>query len=163
MSLQKKSTAKNIAIKNKRACFEYTFLDKYSAGIILTGTEIKSIRAGKITLQESYCFFSKGELWVKNMHIAAYTHGNIYNHIENRDRKLLLNRKELDTLMRKQEKGLTIIPIQLFINERGLAKLYIALAKGKKLYDKRHQIKERELERAIRHAQTRKEGSNISK
>jgi len=145
--------AKNITIKNKRASFEYTFLDKYVAGMILTGTEIKSVRASKVSLQEAYCYFSKGELWVKGMHIATYAQGNIYNHVENRERKLLLNRKELNKLMRSQEKGLTIIPIQLFIDERGLAKLQITLAKGKKLYDKRQCIKEKDVERAMRRGQ----------
>ncbi|HAN50010.1 MAG TPA: SsrA-binding protein [Amoebophilaceae bacterium] len=154
MPSKHKKVAKNIVIKNKRASFEYTFLDKYIAGIVLTGTEVKSVRAGKVSLQESYCYFSKGgELWVKGMHIAAYTQGNIYNHVETRERKLLLNRKELNKLMRNQEKGLTIIVVQLFINERGLTKLQIALAKGKKLYDKRQSIKEKDLERATRRGQ----------
>ena len=153
MPLNYKAATKNIAIKNKLASFEYTLLDKYIAGIILTGTEIKSIRAGKVSLQESYCYFSRGELWAKGMHIAAYAHGNINNHVENRERKLLLNSKELNKLMRNKEKGLTIIPVQLFINERGLAKLQIALAKGKKLYDKRQHLKERDLERAARRGQ----------
>lgn len=153
MSSKQKKVAKNIAIKNKRASFEYMLLAKYVAGMVLTGTEIKSIRAGKVSLPESYCYFSRGELWVKGMHIAAYTQGNIYNHVENRERKLLLNKKELNKLMRNKEKGMTIIPVQLFINERGLAKLEIALAKGKKLYDKRQRIKERDLERAMQRGQ----------
>lgn len=146
-------TTKNIAIKNKRARFEYLLLDNYVAGMVLTGTEVKSIRAGKVSLQEAYCYFSKGELWVKGMHIAAYEQGNIYNHVEDRERKLLLNRKELNKLVRNKEKGMTIIPVKLFINERGLAKLEIALAKGKKLYDKRQHIKERDLERTRRREQ----------
>jgi SsrA-binding protein len=153
MSSKHKKVTKNIVIKNKRASFEYTFLDKYVAGIVLTGTEIKSVRVGEVSLQEAYCYFSRGELWVKSMHIAAYAQGNIYNHVENRDRKLLLNRKELNKLMRNKEKGLTIIPVQLFINEWGLAKLQIALAKGKRLYDKRQSIKKRDLERAMRRGQ----------
>ena len=128
-------------------------LAKYVAGMVLTGTEIKSIRASKVSLQEAYCYFSQGELWVKGMHIAAYAQGNIYNHVENRERKLLLNRKELDKLMRNKEKGMTIVPVQLFVNDRGLAKLQIALAKGKKLYDKRQHIKERDLERARQRGQ----------
>ena len=143
-------SSKNLTIRNKRANFEYTFLDKYIAGIVLTGTEIKSIRAGQVSIKESYCLFARGELWVKGMHIAAYTQGNIYNHVENRERKLLLNRKELKKLMRNKEKGLTIIPVQLFIDERGRAKLQIALAKGKKMYDKREHLKARDLERAAR-------------
>jgi SsrA-binding protein len=153
MSSKHKKAPKNIAIKNKRASFEYTFLDKYVAGIVLTGTEIKSVRAGKVSLQEAYCHFSGGELWVQGMHIATYAQGNIYNHVETRERKLLLNRKELNRLMRNKEKGLTIIPIQLFMNERGLAKLQITLAKGKKLYDKRQCIKEKDLARAMRRGQ----------
>lgn len=153
MTAKHKKVTKNIAIKNKRANFEYTFLDQYTAGIVLTGTEIKSVRAGKVSLQESYCYFAKGELWSKGMHIAVYEPGNIYNHVENRERKLLLNSKELNKLMRNKEKGLTIVPIQLFINERGLAKLQIALAKGKKLYDKRQHIKAKDLERAAQRGQ----------
>ena len=153
MANKKKKVTKNIVIKNKRASFEYLLLDKYVAGMVLTGTEIKSIREGKVSLQESYCYFSRGELWVKGMHIAAYAQGNIYNHVENRERKLLLNRKELNKLMRNKEKGMTIIPVQIFINDRRLAKLQIALAKGKKLYDKRQHIKERDLERARKQGQ----------
>jgi SsrA-binding protein len=154
MSSKHKKVVKNIVIKNKRASFEYTFLDSYTAGIVLTGTEVKSVRAGQVSLQESYCYFSRGEeLWIKGMHIATYAQGNIYNHVETRERKLLLTRKELNKLMRNREKGLTIIPVQLFISERGLAKLQIALAKGKKLYDKRQSIKEKDLERAERRGQ----------
>lgn len=154
MSSKHKKVVKNIVIKNKRASFEYTFLDSYITGIVLTGTEVKSVRAGQVSLQESYCYFSKGgELWIKGMHIAPYAQGNIYNHVETRERKLLLTRKELNKLMRNREKGLTIIPVQLFISERGLAKLQIALAKGKKLYDKRQSIKEKDLERAERRGQ----------
>ncbi len=115
--------------------------------MVLTGTEIKSIRAGKVSLRESYCYFARDELWVKNMHIAAYAHGHTNNHVEHRERKLLLNRKELNKLMRNKEKGMTIVPVQLFTTERGLVKLEIALAKGKKLYDKKQQIKERDLAR----------------
>ena len=153
MAKKPNKTTKNMAIKNRRASFEYLFLDKYVAGMVLTGTEVKSIRAGKVSLQEAYCYFSKGELWVKGMHIAVYEQGNIYNHVEDRERKLLLNRKELNKLVRNKEKGMTIIPVKLFMNERGLAKLEIALAKGKKLYDKRQHIKERDLERASRREQ----------
>jgi SsrA-binding protein len=153
MALQCKKAVKNIAIKNKRASFEYTFLDQYTAGMVLTGTEIKSIRTGKVSLQEAYCYFAERALWVKGMHVAAYEQGNIYNHVENRERKLLLNKRELKKLLRNKEKGLTIIPVQLFINERGLAKLQIALAKGKKLHDKRQSIKEREAERNMQRDQ----------
>ena len=153
MAIQGKKAAKSIVIKNKRASFEYTFLDQYTAGMVLTGTEIKSIRAGKVSLQESYCYFAERALWVKGMHIAAYEQGNIYNHVENRERKLLLNKRELKKLLRNKEKGLTIIPTRLFINERGLAKLQIALSKGKKLHDKRQSMKEREVERTMRRDQ----------
>ncbi len=153
MPATKSKTPQKITIKNRKASFEYNFLESYVAGMVLTGTEVKSIRAGKVSLSEAYCYFSRGELWVKGMYIAAYEQGNIYNHVENRERKLLLKRKELNKLMRNKEKGLTIIPVQLFINERGIAKLQIALAKGKKLYDKRQSIKERDLERAIRDGQ----------
>jgi len=145
--------ARHVTIRNKRASFEYTFLDKYVAGMVLTGTEIKSIKASKVSLQEAYCYFFQGELWVKGMHVAAYTQGNIHNHVETRERKLLLQRKELNKLFRNKEKGLTIVPTQLFVNERGLAKLEIALARGKKIYDKRRQIKEREVKRALQRNQ----------
>jgi SsrA-binding protein len=153
MSTNKRNPSKNINIKNRKASFEYSFLDQYVAGMVLTGTEIKSVRAGKVSLSEAYCYFSQGELWVKGMHIAAYEQGNIYNHVETRERKLLLKRKELNKLIRNKEKGLTIIPVQLFINERGLAKLQIALAKGKKLYDKRQSIKERDVARDMQREQ----------
>lgn len=149
MAKEKNRFSKKIVIKNKRASFEYELLDKYVAGIVLQGTEVKSIRTGKAQLQDAYCYFSKGELWIKNMHIATYAQGNIYNHPETRERKLLLQRKELNKLMKRNEKGLTIIPIHLFTNERGLIKLQIALVKGKKLHDKRQSIKERDLEREM--------------
>jgi SsrA-binding protein len=138
---------KNLNIINKRATFEYHLHDKYTAGIILQGTEIKAIRMGKVSLVESYCYFSKNELYIKNMNIAPYEKGNIYNHIPQRERKLLLKRKELQKLFKTKEKGFTIIPTKLFISQRGFAKLEIALAKGKKLYDKRQSIKERDLQR----------------
>lgn len=153
MANKQKKVTKNIAIKNRRASFEYLLLDKYVAGMVLTGTEVKSIREGKVSLPESYCYFSRGELWVKGMHIAVYKQGNIYNHEENRERKLLLNKKELNKLMRNKEMGMTIVPVKLFMNDRGLAKLEIALAKGKKLHDKRQHIKEKDLERARQRGQ----------
>ncbi|MEL6412970.1 MAG: SsrA-binding protein SmpB [Bacteroidota bacterium] len=149
MSTKPSKKPQNVVIKNRKARFEYTFLDEYVAGMVLTGTEIKSIRAGRVSLAEAYCYFVRGELWVKGMHIAPYAQGNIHNHVENRERKLLLRRKELNKLVRNKEKGLTIVPIQLFVNERGLAKLQIALAKGKKLHDKRQHIKAREVARAL--------------
>lgn len=135
----------HINIKNKRATFDYELLDTYTAGIVLTGTEIKSIRLGKASLVDTYCLFEKNELWVRNMHIAEYFYGTYNNHAARRDRKLLLNRNELRKLTRAtKETGFTIIPTRLFINEKGLAKLVIAVAKGKKQYDKRQSLKEKE-------------------
>ncbi len=133
-----------VNIKNKRATFDYELLDIYTAGIVLTGTEIKSLRLGKASLVDTYCFFERGELWVRNMHIAEYFYGTYNNHNARRDRKLLLNKKELQKLLRlTRETGFTIIPVRLFINEKGLAKLVIAVAKGKKEYDKRQSLKEK--------------------
>lgn len=148
MSGKKTAFSTKVCIKHRQAHFAYTFLDRYTAGLMLQGTEIKSIRMGKASLQEAYCYFNQGSLWIKGMHVGAYTHGNIYNHEEKRDRQLLLQKKELQKLRRTQSKGLTIVPVELFINQRGFAKLAIALARGKKLYDKRQAIKERDLERS---------------
>ena len=137
--------AANINIKNKRASFDYEFVETYTAGIVLTGTEIKSIRLGKASLVDTYCYFVKGEMWVKNMHIAEYFYGSYNNHAARRERKLLLSKKELRKLLEAEKNpGFTIIPTLLFINEKGLAKLVIALAKGKKLYDKRQSLKEKD-------------------
>ncbi|MGI8892736.1 MAG: SsrA-binding protein SmpB [Bacteroidia bacterium] len=137
-------------IVNRKASFEYHLMDKYEAGVQLTGTEIKSIREGKASLSEAYCTFIKDELFIKNMHIAEYIHGTHYNHEPKRTRKLLLKRNELKKLLSKtKEKGLTIIPLKCFISERGFAKIEIALAKGKKYYDKRDSIKQRELGREM--------------
>ncbi len=134
-----------LRLVNKRAAFEYHFLDKYSAGISLTGTEVKSIRDSKVSLAEAFCVFIQSELFIKNMNIAEYSHGNIYNHDPKRLRKLLLRKKELAKLFSKsKEKGLTIIPTELYINERGFVKIDIVLAKGKKLYDKRESIKQKD-------------------
>lgn len=139
-----------INIKNKRASFEYEFIEKFVAGIQLFGTEIKSIRAGKAGLVDSYCYFSRSELYVKEMHISEYKFGSYYNHEEKRERKLLLNRKELNKLERKtKESGLTIVPTRLFINDRGFAKIEIALCRGKKHYDKRESLKQRDHKREI--------------
>ncbi len=145
----------DIRIKNRKVTFEYELIEKWIAGIKLTGTEIKSIRAGKVNLTESYCQFYGGELFVKNMHISEYDFGTCNNHEARRDRKLLLNRKELNKLEKKvKESGLTIVCVKMFINERGLAKLEIALARGKKTYDKRESLKlkdsKRDMERAMR-------------
>ncbi|MCL2027130.1 MAG: SsrA-binding protein SmpB [Bacteroidales bacterium] len=140
----------HIKIKNKRAEFEYFFLEKFTAGLVLRGTEIKSIRDGKANITDAYCAFFNNELFVKNMHIAEYRFGTYLNHQPKAERKLLLNRKELKKLeLRIKDKGLTIIPTLLFIDERGYAKLNIALAKGKKAYDKRESIKEKDLRREM--------------
>lgn len=135
-----------VNIVNKRAKFEYILMDQFSAGIVLTGTEIKSIRESKASISESFCEFNdSGELFVVNMFIDEYTHGNQYNHKTKSQRKLLLNKKELKKLLKEvKNTGLTIIPLKLFINEKGYAKIIISLAKGKKLYDKRQTIKSRE-------------------
>lgn len=135
----------DINIKNRRATFDYDFIDQYTAGIVLTGTEIKSIRLGKASLVDTFCYFSRNELWVKNMNVSEYFYGSYNNHASRRDRKLLLQKKELMKLQRRvKESGFTIVPVRLYINNHGLAKLVIALAKGKKLYDKREAIKERD-------------------
>jgi len=140
-----------ISIKNKKAAFEYFLIDEYTAGIVLTGTEIKSIREGKASIVDSYCSFIGDELFVLGMHIAEYKFGTYYNHVPKRDRKLLLNMKELRKLKAKSsEKGFTIIPIEMFINENGLAKLQIALAKGKHFFDKRDSLKEKDSRREMR-------------
>jgi SsrA-binding protein len=144
------SKQQQLTIKNKKAAFEYAFLATYKAGIMLTGTEVKSIREGKANLADSFCVFMNGELWVKNLHISEYSHGSYNNHEPKRMRKLLLNKHELARLQAKmKEKGNTIIPIQLFFNERGIAKLEIALARGKKKYDKRETLKKKEADRQI--------------
>lgn len=139
-----------VNIKNKRATFDYEILDRYTAGIQLFGTEIKSIRASKASLSDTYCTFISNELWVKNMHIATYFFGTYNNHDVRRDRKLLLTKRELNKLERAtRETGYTIVPTKLFINEKGLAKLEIGLARGKKNYDKRETLKEKEDRRSI--------------
>ncbi len=140
-----------VNIKNKKARFEYEILDKYTAGIVLTGTEIKSIRDSKASITESFCEFNeKGELFVINMTIQEYVYGNYYNHAPKAERKLLLNKRELKKLEKDvNTKGLTIVPLRLFLNERGLAKLVVALAKGKKLYDKRETMKDSDNKRDL--------------
>lgn len=139
-----------VHIKNKKASFEYYLLEKFTAGLVLTGTEIKSIRHAKASLNEAYCTFTGDELFVRNMHIAPYDYGTYNNHEPKRDRKLLLTGRELKKLKSKlEEKGLTIVPTLLFINEKGLAKLEIALAKGKKLFDKRDTLKKKDQQREI--------------
>ena len=145
----------NINIRNKKAHFEYHILDTYVAGIQLLGTEIKSIRESKANINDAFCAFLDNKLYVRNMHIAEYSHGSFYNHESKRDRVLLLQKKELKKLREKgEEKGFTIIPLKLFISERGFAKLEIGLAQGKKSFDKRETMKERdskiEMERAMK-------------
>ena len=152
----KEKISKNIQIKNKRATFDYELLDTFTAGIVLTGTEIKSIRLGKASLVDTFCLVEKGEVWVKNMYIAEYFYGTYHHHIARRDRKLLLTRKEIRKLeTASRNNGFTIVPTRLFINEKGLAKVIVAIAKGKKEYDKRDSIKERddkrEMDRAFKH------------
>lgn len=141
---------KQINILNKRARFDYEILDKYSAGIVLTGTEIKSIRLGKASIAESFCEFNNGELFVINSNIEEYLFGTHYNHKAKSERKLLLNKKELRKLEKDSEnKGLTIVPLRLFTNEKGLAKLEIALCRGKKNFDKRETMKDRDTKRDL--------------
>lgn len=145
-----------VQIRNKKASFEYYFVDTYTAGIVLTGTEIKSIRNGKASLVDSFCFINNGEIWVKGMNVSPYFYGSYANHVAKRDRKLLLNKREIRRLMEDTKAGgFTIVPVLLFIDDKGRAKLDIALARGKKEYDKRQTLKEkedrREMDRAIKH------------
>ena len=141
---------KNISIKNKRASFDYEIIEDWTAGIVLTGTEIKSLRLGKASLVDSYCFFQNGELWIRGLNISLYHWGTYNNHQPKADRKLLLNRKELAKLERaSQDVGLTIVALRLFINERGLAKVVIGLARGRKSYDKREYLKEKDAKREM--------------
>lgn len=150
MAIKKNKFDKIINIRNKKASHEFEFVDTFVAGLMLTGTEIKSIREGKVSLTEAYCYFRRGELFIKQMHIAPYSMAASYNHDAVRERKLLLNKKELDKLETKfSEKGLSIIPVRIFINDKGLAKVEIALAKGKKLHDKRQDIKEKDVKREL--------------
>ena len=137
--------ASQVNIKNRKAHFNYEIGDTYTAGMVLTGTEIKSIREGKASLADSYCVVDRGEVWIKNMYIAEYFYGSYNNHVARRDRKLLLNRKEIAKLQKdSNDPGFTIVPLRVFINDRGLAKIVIGIGKGKKQYDKRQSIKERE-------------------
>ncbi|MFC3417612.1 SsrA-binding protein [Algoriphagus hitonicola] len=141
---------KIINIKNKKASFQFEFIDTYVCGMVLKGTEIKSIREGKVSLTESFCIFLDGELYVRQMHIAPYSMAANYNHEAVRDRKLLLNKRELEKLETKSaEKGLTIIPVRIFINDRGIAKMEIALGRGKKTHDKRQDLKEKDAKREL--------------
>ncbi len=149
------SDYKNINIRNRRATFDYEILEEYVAGVVLVGTEIKSIRMGKAALTDSYCYIDNGELWIKGMNIAEYHWGSYNNHTPKRDRKLLLNRKELNKIERSlQDKGLTVVGLKIFLNDRGLAKVVIGIAKGRKSYDKREYLKandaKREMDKALK-------------
>lgn len=140
----------DINIKNKKASFEYHIIETFTAGIKLLGTEIKSIREGKANISDSFCTFINEELYVRNLHISEYSHGSFYNHEAKRDRKLLLTKKELKKLVIKgEDKGLTIVPLRIFISDRGFAKMDIALAQGKKAFDKRDTMKERDVKREM--------------
>lgn len=142
--------ASQINIKNRKARFNYEIGDTYTAGMVLTGTEIKSIRDGKASLTDSYCVVDRGEVWVKGMHISEYLYGSYNNHATRRDRKLLLSKKEIDKISKQSsDAGFTIVPLRIFISEKGYAKLVIGVGKGKKQYDKRQSIKEREDRRNI--------------
>ena len=142
---EKNKTIKSVSVKNKRASFDFLLLDKYTAGIVLTGKEIKSIRAGKASLVDTFCFIHNGEVWVKNMYVAEYSYGSYNNHVARRDRKLLLNRKEIRKLQQEMKNpGFTLVPTLLFINKEGRAKVEIYLCRGKKEYDKRQTLKEKE-------------------
>ena len=146
-----KETYGQIQIKNKKARFEYQLNDHFVAGLVLTGTEIKSIRMGKANLQDAYCVFERDELWVQGMHISPYEQGSHYNHEPRRKRKLLLNKSEIKKLRKiSKDVGITMIPLRLFINARGLAKMEFATGKGKKLYDKRQDIRKKDEQREIR-------------
>jgi len=150
MSKEKGRFSQNVQIKNRKASYEYELVEKFEAGIILKGTEIKSIREGKASVQEAYCFLKDGEAFVKGMNISPYAQASFHSHEMARDRKLLLKKKELAKLKTKtEEKGLTIVPTRIFINQRGFAKLEIALAKGKKLFDKRENIKKKDQDREL--------------
>lgn len=142
--------AKDINIQNKKARFNYEIGDTYTAGIVLTGTEIKSIRDGKASLVDSYCLIENGEVWVKQMNVSEYFYGSYNNHVARRDRKLLLNRKEIAKLQKTSENpGFTIVPLRVFINDRGLAKMVIGVGRGKKEYDKRQTMRERDDKRQL--------------
>jgi SsrA-binding protein len=146
----KEKLSNNIQIKNRRASFDYEFIETFVAGVVLTGTEIKSIRLGKASLVDTYCVVERGEVWVKNMYVAEYFYGTYNNHSVRRDRKLLLNKKEIKNIASAaKNSGFTIVPTKLFINDKGLVKIVIAIAKGKKEYDKRHALKERDDKREI--------------
>ena len=138
-------------LRNRQAYYDYFIDEKYEAGMVLTGTEVKSLRAGRASFNDSYCIIDKGELWLKSLHIAEYSHGTSSNHEPLRERKLLLNKKEIRKLDSKiREKGVTVVPLRIFFSDKGLAKMEIGVARGKKLYDKRETIKQRDTEREMK-------------
>lgn len=140
-----------IDIRNRQAYHDFFIDDKYVAGLVLSGTEVKSLRLGRASFNDSYCYFNDGELWIKSLHIAEYSHGTSSNHDPVRERKLLLNKKELRKIETKiKEKGVTVVPLRIFFNEKGLAKIEVGLGKGKKLYDKRETIKQRDTQREMK-------------
>ncbi|ANH81377.1 SsrA-binding protein [Niabella ginsenosidivorans] len=141
----------SLSIKNRSAYYEYFVDATYQAGLVLLGTEVKSLREGKASFNDSYCIIHKGEIWIKSLHISPYSHGTVNNHDPDRDRKLLLQKREIKKIEAKlKEKGYTLIPLRIYMNDRGLVKLEIGLAKGKKLYDKRESIKKRDVERDLK-------------
>jgi SsrA-binding protein len=145
------SSRYTMEIKNRTATFEYFIEDKFDAGMVLTGTEVKALREGKASFNDSYCLMDHGELYIKGLHISPYSHGSYANHAPTRDRKLLLKKKEINRIVLKlKEKGFTIVPLRIYFSDRGFAKIQIGLGKGKKLHDKRETIKERETEREIK-------------
>lgn len=146
---------KSVEIKNKRAKFDYEWLDTYTAGLQLVGTEVKSIRMGKASIVEAYCYFKDGELFIKNMNIAEWSHGNIFNHEPTRERKLLLSKRELDKIEKAlKDQGITVVPTKVFISEKGWIKLNIAVARGKKNYDKRQTLKDKDMKRDLSRLKT---------
>ena len=150
MSQNKLKISRSVNIQNRRARFDYLILDRYSAGIVLTGTEIKSIRTGKASLTDSFCYINNGEVWMKNSYIAPYERGSYLNHSARRDRKLLLNRREINRLVAdSRSPGFSIVPLRIYLSERGLAKVEIALCRGKKEYDKRASLREQQDKREI--------------
>ena len=150
MSQNKLKISSSVNIQNRRARFDYLILDRYSAGIVLTGTELKSIRTGKASLTDSFCYINNGEVWMKNSYIAPYERGSYLNHSARRDRKLLLNRREINRLVAdSRSPGFSIVPLRIYLSERGLAKVEIALCRGKKEYDKRSSLREQQDKREI--------------
>lgn len=157
MSKPNKSFPKSVFLKNKPATFHYEIVDKLTAGIVLVGSEIKSIRLGKVSFADSYCYFRDGELWIKNLHIAEYVNAGYAGHDPTRERKLLLTKRELGRWQQKmKEKGFTVVPLSLFIQDNGFAKLNIGLGRGKKTYDKREALKERDVKKALQQGSYRR-------